>query len=538
MSQEVIDFFLEKGFLLSPDFVNSFNGNIDDFYDKVNKKVKENLLVINGDLFLVINNLDLSLKLNWNEYDKARVVFEKEGHCLLYDSFLDLIGFNITDEQRLVLEGENCAVQVYVEEDKNKVVVVKSYNEPIHKKCLDDFVQYFKKRYEALKGILILREQLQSSLSINRILTKPAKESVALIGLVKEKNITKNGNIMFTIEDVTGEIKVLVTKTKEDVYENASEVMLDEVIGITGVTGNKIVFSNNLFFPDISVSNELKKAPEESYVAFISDIHVGLNLFLEKDFENFITFLNGEYGTKVHQDIASKLNYLFLVGDLVEGIGIYPDQEKDLYIKDVTLQYDKLVEYLRKIPKRIKIIVCAGNHDPLRLAEPQPPLDKKYASKLYEMDNVIFVSNPAVVNIHSSKDFVGFNVLMYHGGSFPYFADNISTIRGKGGQKRTDLIMKYLLQRRHLAPTHGSTLYVPESSFDPLVIDSVPDFFVSGHLHTLTTANYRNVTLINCGCWAEQSADMERRGIVPEPSKVPIVNLKTREVKILNFRAK
>lgn len=145
------------------------------------------------------------------------------------------------------------------------------------------------------------------------------------------------------------------------------------------------------------------------------------------------------------------------------------------------------------------------------------------------------VSNPAVVNIHKKEDFVGFDVLMYHGFSFPYFADIVEDIRSKGGQKRPDLLMKFLLQKRHLSPTHTSNLYIPDKNQDPLVIENIPDFFITGHIHRVSSSDYRNVTMINCSSWLAETEYQVKVGLRPQPARVPIINLQTREVKIMNF---
>ena len=47
-----------------------------------------------------------------------------------------------------------------------------------------------------------------------------------------------------------------------------------------------------------------------------------------------------------------------------------------------------------------------------------------------------------------------------------------------GGYHRADLIMKFLLKRRHLAPSFKSTPYHPSHKEDPLLIKKIPDFFV------------------------------------------------------------
>jgi len=154
---------------------------------------------------------------------------------------------------------------------------------------------------------------------------------------------------------------------------------------------------------------------------------------------------------------------------------------------------------------------------------------------MYELNNAIMVSNPSLVNINSSGSFSGFDVLMYHGYSFDYFVAQVDSLRNQGGYDRADLIMKFLLKRRHLAPSHLSTLYIPDAKKDPLVIEKVPDFFLSGHIHKSVTANYRNTTLICGSCWQSKTAFQEKVGHNPEPSRVPIVNLQTRDVKILKF---
>ena len=126
-------------------------------------------------------------------------------------------------------------------------------------------------------------------------------------------------------------------------------------------------------------------------------------------------------------------------------------------------------------------------------------------------------------------------MLLYHGYSFDYYVAEVESIRANGGYDRADLIMKFLLQKRHLAPTHTSTLYVPDTKSDFLVIDKVPDFFVSGHIHKASATNYKGITLISSSCWQGKTAYQEKVGHNPEPSRVPVVNLRTRQMKILKF---
>jgi DNA polymerase II small subunit len=245
-----------------------------------------------------------------------------------------------------------------------------------------------------------------------------------------------------------------------------------------------------------------------------------------------------KFGNEEQKKIAGKVKYVVLTGDIVEGVGIYPGQEGDLKIMDITQQYNEAAKWFKANSPTHKLILMSGNHDAGRLSEPQEVPFRDYASALWEMPNVTLVSNPAYVNIASTEDFPGFDLLLYHGGSLNYYAENVPFIRVAGGQKRSDLILSFLLQKRHLAPTHGSTLYLPDGEQDFLVIDIIPDIFVTGHIHRSTTGKYRNVTTINASCWTETTEDQIKRGLEPLPARVPIINLRTREVKIMNFLSK
>ncbi len=249
-------------------------------------------------------------------------------------------------------------------------------------------------------------------------------------------------------------------------------------------------------------------------------------------------WINGEIGSEEQRSIANKTKYIFIIGDLVEGVGIYPGQEDDLVIPDIKAQYKELASHLKKINPEKKIIICPGNHDAGRIAEPQPPMYNDFAESIWGLPNAIIVSNPALVNIDSSDSFSGLDVLLYHGYSLIYYSDNVESIRAAGGQKKVDMIMKFLLQKRHLAPTHESNMYIPDAEEDPLIISSVPDVFVTGHIHRAMAQQFRSVTLINSSCWGDITDDQEKRGLEPQPGRVMILNLQSRKVSMINFYSK
>ena len=95
--------------------------------------------------------------------------------------------------------------------------------------------------------------------------------------------------------------------------------------------------------------------------------------------------------------------------------------------------------------------------------------------------------------------------------------------------------MKFLLERRHLAPAHTSTLILPDHATDPLFIGIVPDIFATGHVHRTSVSDYKGVVLINSSCWQGKTRFQERMGHNPQPARLPVFNLKTGVTKIINF---
>jgi len=395
---------------------------------------------------------------------------------------------------------------------------------------VNDFVNYFRSRLNEMKSILQEHCELTNLISINKL--SGNKQNFSIIGIVSDKRVTKNKNLLLEVEDLTGKIKILINHEKKELYEKAEEIAIDSVLGFKVSGGREIVFANDIIFPESSIS-ERKKSPVEEYSLFLGDIHVGSKLFLENNLIKFIDYLNGKFPNTPE---VNNIKYLFIIGDLIAGVGVYPGQEKELIIQNVEEQYSKAAELLGKIRKDIKIIISPGNHDAVRIMEPQPILDEKYAWPLYNLKNILLVGNPCQVNIGSKpeKSFNGFDVLMYHGYSYHYYANNIPKLIIGKAVHNPDQIMHYLLKNRHLAPTHSSTLYFP-SIDDPFIIKKVPDIFVSGHTHKSAVSYYNNILTISASAWESLTKFQEKMGNEPDFCKVPMFNHKTRAVKILDF---
>ena len=406
------------------------------------------------------------------------------------------------------------------------VRIKKSFENSNRKLSIDDWVKYYNSRYNKIKKILLQREDIKDFVQIKDLKGKPS----TIIAMIYNIRQTAKGNYLVELEDPTGFVKGIVTPKKNS-FSQMKEIIQDQVLGVKGRKSGIFFFVDEFILPDIP-EKEKPKIDEDIFSVFISDTHVGSNMFLPKQFNKFIEWINGKIGNKSQIDMAKKVRYIFISGDLVDGVGVYPDQEKELEIKDIYKQYEKFTELISKIPEEIPIIVIPGNHDAIRLAEPQPVLPNDIVKNLYSLSNVIPASNPSVVNIHGINS-RGVDVLTYHGYSFDYLVSNVKEIE-KVGYEGADLIMKFLLRSRHLAPPHGATPIAPLPE-DFLVIDQVPDIFTAGHIHKAKISKYKGVLNIMSSCFQGRTSFQERVGHHPEPARVPVVNLKTFETRLIRF---
>ncbi|MBT4935392.1 DNA-directed DNA polymerase II small subunit [Candidatus Woesearchaeota archaeon] len=556
-NDKLIGTLFNKGILVNKDiFTNNVPENILDQIES-----ESDLLVLNSDYVDIVTQPENLV--DWYEIDKYRVDSEKDRNDELYQSHLQTfkrttVTIQNTNNEKTIkqdvtslettldnnsstfstessFEEKPIISSSSVPQINSSVTIVISHKNVPKKYTVSDFAQFFVSRYKFLENILRSRQELQNTLTINRVLGKKERGAVSVIGLVQDINETKNGNLIITLEDVTDRIKIFVGKKDKMLFAQAKDLVFDEVIGVSGTSGEGIIFSDTILWPDVPHNLEMKKSPIEEYAIFLSDIHVGSNVFLPEEFSQFIKWINGSVGNEKQRAIAHKTKYILIAGDLVDGIGIYPSQIDELTITDIREQYEEFVRLISQIPSDKQIIICPGNHDAVHLAEPQSAFNEEFCSALFTLPNITLVTNPGMVTIGKTDTFSGFNVLLYHGYSFDYYVSEVESIRNSGGYHRADLLMKFMLKRRHMAPSFKSTPYYPSHKEDPLLIKVIPDFFITGHIHYSKVANYKGVTMICGSCWQGKTSFQEKLGHEPEPARVPVVNLKTRDVKILKF---
>jgi DNA polymerase II small subunit len=247
---------------------------------------------------------------------------------------------------------------------------------------------------------------------------------------------------------------------------------------------------------------------------------------MRAEFNRFLLWLNGKLGDSNWREIAGYVKYVVIAGDIVDGIGIYPKQTKELAIKDIYRQYAAASRYLEQIPDYVKLIIIPGNHDASRKALPQPALPKDFAEPVYEVREVHSLGNPSSISLH------GVELLAYHGRSL----DDVIANTPGASFDQPEKAMRILLRARHLAPIYGQRTPIAPSKRDCLVIERVPDIFHAGHIHVQGHDRYRGVLMVNSGAWQEQTEYMRKLGLKPTPAVVPVVNLQTLQVTTLSFK--
>lgn len=543
------------------------------FLNKLNEIIKKKieLKIINNDLKEIILNIELNennskklQKINWEDFIQIISDTSNTRKKKIYDNFIlfiksefgliipekPLTQKTLTGEQKeteekketintkLFEKQENFDEEKDLKEKAKKygIEILFDYTQKGKKNTVQDFILYFNKRLQYFTNLLSNRVNAENIIRISKL--KDLYETntvVTVIGLVCEIQQTKNGHYMLTIEDKSGTIKCFINKDKKEMITTIANLCLDEGVGIVGKVGKGLIWTDDIIIPSPPNTHELKKTDEDHYVVCISDIHFGSKVFVDDAFQKFIDWLNGNTNNDMLNRLAKKVKHIIIAGDIIEGIGIYPGQGEDVRIFSSELQYHEAARLLSQIPKDKSIIIIAGNHDTSRLSEPQPKLQYEKTYALYNMENVIMVSNPSIVKLFDNDPAGGLDFYLYHGGSIFYYADKIQHLREKGGAKAPEEVIKFLLEKRHLAPSHGSTLYVPDSQNDPLVIKKMPDFFVCGHTHKMSLANYKGCTILSCGCWVEMTDYQEKMGMYPDIGKAILINTSTRKPQILNF---
>lgn len=376
----------------------------------------------------------------------------------------------------------------------------------------------FSSRFNKLKRIISDRPESRMLKSIASVKTAKTDDDMYVCGLVTSRSVERNITKL-VLEDPSGLFEGIVFDN--ELQKTAGSLLNDQfIMARIGFGKNAGFIIKDLISPDVPDQTS-NRSETETYAVFLSDLHIGSKYFMEEEFTEFVSWLSSP------DSVARKIRFVLIGGDLVDGVGIYPNQDKELVCQTIEEQLKKVEELISKIPSYIKIFIMPGNHDPGRRALPQPAIPKKYNSGLWERENVFMVGNPAVVSLNGVK------VMMFHGQSID---DIVKTTPGLSYDKPTK-VMKHLLRARHLSPIYGSQTPIAPEMEDLMVIDDIPDIFHVGHVHRAELDMYKGILLLNSGSWQKQTPFQASVGMTPNPGIALMVNLKTFKVYHENYNS-
>jgi DNA polymerase II small subunit len=472
---------------------------------------------VHPDAFAFLKSLDCDVEKIIKTIVDAKNKFKKKSPILI-DDIKSVISrdLNRTDEPVITKTNTESNGESY------KIIFDPTYK--INSEDKKDFFKLFDSRYKKTLKILSIRSESRQIRKIKYIKDLRNKsrfsslanenergkfvDSVFVAGLIMLKRNRKN-DVELVIDDTTGSLPV-VCKTRELINE-ASTLVLDQMlmleISLSKRNSNDFVIKD-IIFPDIP-EHVSSKSGTESYVALISDLHVGSKYFMEKEFNDLLGWLSSE------DDFVRKIKFICIAGDIVDGIGVYPNQDRELIDININSQMSYAAALLQKIPKRMHVFLIPGNHDPGRRALPQSALTN--LRDFQQLENFSIMGNPSLVELNKVK------LLMFHGQSLD---DVIATVPGLSYSKPVEA-MKILLRSRHLSPIYGNRTPIAPESEDMLVIDDVPDVFHAGHVHTTQVGRYKGTLIVNSGAWQKQTKFQQTMGITPSPGICILVNLAT-----------
>ena len=427
-----------------------------------------------------------------------------------------------TKQKLFQISQDDLETYLGIKDDPTLQSEVKVISDPTSKITTGEGVKgynaLFSSRFNKLKRIISDRPESKMLKSMASVKTTKSEDDMYVCGLVTtrstERNITK-----LILEDPSGSFEGIVFDN--ELQKTAGTLLIDQfVMARVSFGKNSGLIIKDLILPDIP-DQARNKSETEAYAVFLSDLHIGSKYFMEEEFSDFVSWLSSP------DPVARKVRFVLIGGDMLDGVGIYPNQNKELVCQTIQEQLKKAEDLIDRIPKNIKIVIMPGNHDPGRRALPQPAIPKKYNSGLWERENVIMVGNPAVVLLNGVK------VTMFHGQSID---DIVKTTPGLSYDKPTN-VMKHLLRARHLSPIYGSQTPIAPEMEDLLVIEDVPDIFHVGHVHRAQLDMYKGILLVNSGSWQKQTPFQASVGMTPNPGIAIMVNLKTFQVFHQNYNS-
>ncbi|MEM7819503.1 MAG: metallophosphoesterase family protein [Candidatus Aenigmatarchaeota archaeon] len=270
--------------------------------------------------------------------ERGRLLTPKAVEFLLEKDINDFLDDNYTT---LVLDESSILI-------KDKIKIIKNLIEKKKEITTEDFISFYKSKYEKMKNIITNRIQ-KDFISLNKLNLK--RNEVYVIGIVKDIKQKEEKKII-ELEDMTTTVSAIFDAQEVEGLD------LDDVVAVKAISAGNIIYGKKILYPDIPLRPPIKG---HGKICFISDLHLD-----EAPLENLTTFLSWFE--------KENIKYLFVAGDIGND---------EIFEKLInTYCYNK------------KVFVIPGNID----SEEYPQIPKHYTSKY-----IISLSNPSIVEINGVK---------------------------------------------------------------------------------------------------------------------------------------
>jgi DNA polymerase II small subunit len=397
------------------------------------------------------------------------------------------------------------------------------------------FRRLFENRFHQLSTIL-----LNNLPSDEKILKRSlsAEESThdrsgIIIGMVQDTKVLHTGKFVIQLEDpdINSSTNCVMVQDSET-FPEFRQIVRDSVIGVSGILPKNFregvisaFWGKEVIRPGFSPIKSCYTTNSHR-ILFIADIHFGSKYFSQRIFSKLINILTLKDLRPEYEKIVSEIDIVIIAGDLVDGIGRFSDQKNHVSLNTIQEQYKALATLLTKIPSHIQIIIIPGEHDATQVALPQPAIDRNIAKDLVALPNIRSHGNPLRLTIDE------ISLLIFHGqGNETLFQKKI-----RSKSFNPILGLQQLLEYRHLCPEYGLSTPIAPFDIDYLVIDEVPDIFITGHFHKAQFQEYKGVKIITCGTFQKyQSIDKSKSENGLSLGIFPTVNTKTGKVDMIDL---
>ena len=223
-----------------------------------------------------------------------------------------------------------------IKEDKNLQIDYKVLFDPTSKitsgEGINGYNSLFASRFNKLKRIISDRPESRLLKTIASVKTTKSDDDLYVCGLVtariNERNITK-----LLLEDPSGSFEGIIFDNE---LQKTADLLLNDqfIMARVGFGKNSGLIIKDLISPDIP-DQATNRSDSETFAVFLSDLHIGSKYFMEDEFSEFVSWISSP------DPVARKIHFVLIGGDVVNGVGIYPNQNKELVCQTIQEQLKK-----------------------------------------------------------------------------------------------------------------------------------------------------------------------------------------------------